>query len=349
MSKNPPSRATAREARYGKRLAQLAEAFRAGHAGPPLRHAAAVGVPPGTVLAAQDWTSLFGKDGVACGSVQPWAEPVSSGETWHMTMVGKGLPCYGPPPYSWPEQPYPAGADSDRPPPWQCCWFTDQAGNDLSPACRHFTDLAAEAERCRCALANVGPADPDHSTFAAESWVQALHRLAWEADHPVLKAPRYRYFTPPSEPGKVLRVPWDAVMDSDGTITAPPLRWNGEILPPLERDPDARPLFPHRFVSIISLDVFQASELACHLLLARPSAVADPAPAGPSVGRKRATVNQRMLEQLQRVPESTGWSQRQWANFLHCQPSAVAKTPAWQTVKSARALGEVDRLDRPRR
>lgn len=66
-----------------------------------------------------------------------------------------------------------------------------------------------------------------------------------------------------------------------------------------------------------------------------------------TVGAKRGTVNQRMLEQLHREPESAYWTQRAWAKFLHCRPSAVAKAPAWKTAKAARALAVVDRLDRP--
>jgi hypothetical protein len=71
-------------------------------------------------------------------------------------------------------------------------------------------------------------------------------------------------------------------------------------------------------------------------------------PAGGARGSKRGTVNQRMLEQLQRDPTSAYWTQRKWAGFLSCRPSAVAKAPAWQTAKAARALAIVDRLDRPK-
>jgi hypothetical protein len=79
----------------------------------------------------------------------------------------------------------------------------------------------------------------------------------------------------------------------------------------------------------------------------------DPEPAKPPAEstekRRGGTVNQRMLEHLNREPESAHWSQRRWATFLGCKPSAVAKTPAWKTAKAARALAVVDRLDRPRK
>jgi hypothetical protein len=70
--------------------------------------------------------------------------------------------------------------------------------------------------------------------------------------------------------------------------------------------------------------------------------------AGRATGCSRGTVNQRMLEHLHREPASAYWTQRQWADFLSCQASAVAKTHAWRTAKAARALAAVDRLDRPR-
>jgi hypothetical protein len=65
-------------------------------------------------------------------------------------------------------------------------------------------------------------------------------------------------------------------------------------------------------------------------------------------GRKRGTVNQRMLEELQRNPESTSWTQRQWADRLDCSASAVAAAKAWQTVKAARDFAKADRLERQR-
>jgi hypothetical protein len=68
-----------------------------------------------------------------------------------------------------------------------------------------------------------------------------------------------------------------------------------------------------------------------------------------SRAKRRGTVNQRMLEQLVREPASCQWTQREWGDFLHCKPSAVAATAAWQKVKAARALVEVDRLDRQKK
>jgi hypothetical protein len=84
----------------------------------------------------------------------------------------------------------------------------------------------------------------------------------------------------------------------------------------------------------------------------------DPAP-DPSVpatktncGRAKAgrgTVNQRMLDLLQGDPDSCTWTQRQWSERLRCAPSAVAKAPAWRTIRNARALYAADRIERDRR
>jgi hypothetical protein len=79
-----------------------------------------------------------------------------------------------------------------------------------------------------------------------------------------------------------------------------------------------------------------------------PAATVTAPPAGPAKG-KRGSVNQRMLEQLQADPDSVEWSQRRWADYLRCTPSAVAKAPAWKTIMKTRALAMASRLGRQRR
>ncbi len=64
--------------------------------------------------------------------------------------------------------------------------------------------------------------------------------------------------------------------------------------------------------------------------------------------KKRGTVHQRMLEHICADPQSTAWTQRQWADFLDCSPAAVAQAGAWHTVKAARAMAQAERLDRVR-
>jgi hypothetical protein len=72
----------------------------------------------------------------------------------------------------------------------------------------------------------------------------------------------------------------------------------------------------------------------------------DEPPADGTTSRPRGTVNQRMLEECHQNPQSLGWTQRQWAAFLGCSASAVAVAPCWTTIKTARAVAAVDRLDR---
>jgi hypothetical protein len=83
---------------------------------------------------------------------------------------------------------------------------------------------------------------------------------------------------------------------------------------------------------------------------AGPPAAPDP-PGKPPPGKRprprkpgRGTANQRIRDELDRNPESSGWSQRRWADFLNCSPSAVAKTSAWGTIMTTRALIEGGRL-----
>jgi hypothetical protein len=84
-----------------------------------------------------------------------------------------------------------------------------------------------------------------------------------------------------------------------------------------------------------------------------PAAQSEPetaeAPEPGAAKARRGSVNQRMLETIHRDPSSVEWTQRKWAEYLGCQPSAVAQAPAWQTIKTARALAAVDRMDRPRK
>jgi hypothetical protein len=71
----------------------------------------------------------------------------------------------------------------------------------------------------------------------------------------------------------------------------------------------------------------------------------DPDPFGQPKG---GSVNQRMLEEFHRNPDSANWSQREWATQLGCVPAAVAQAPAWQTIRMARAIAKTERLGRRR-
>jgi len=61
--------------------------------------------------------------------------------------------------------------------------------------------------------------------------------------------------------------------------------------------------------------------------------------------RPPGTVNQRMLDLFHRDPQTMHLSQRDWAAHLNCCPAAVAKAPAWQVIRTARALERSERLE----
>src|SRR5262249_9437926 len=73
---------------------------------------------------------------------------------------------------------------------------------------------------------------------------------------------------------------------------------------------------------------------------------AAPVAPAPYVATVKGTVNQRMLEALHDDPSRIGWTQRQWAVHLSCSPSAIAGAPAWGAILNARAVAEVERLNR---
>ena len=65
----------------------------------------------------------------------------------------------------------------------------------------------------------------------------------------------------------------------------------------------------------------------------------------PTGERRPATVNERMLAQLEADPERIGWSARKWADALGCSPSTVTLTPAWRRLMTARALNRAQRTE----
>ncbi len=65
--------------------------------------------------------------------------------------------------------------------------------------------------------------------------------------------------------------------------------------------------------------------------------------------KKRGTVNQRMLEEMNRTPESALWSLPKWARFLKCAKSTVSVSPAWEKCKAVRVFQKFEREERRRR
>jgi hypothetical protein len=69
----------------------------------------------------------------------------------------------------------------------------------------------------------------------------------------------------------------------------------------------------------------------------------------PEPARPKGTVNQRMLEWMQKDPEAMGWKCRQWAEHLKCAKSTVVATPTWGNLKSIRLDNKAKRMVDKRR
>jgi hypothetical protein len=52
--------------------------------------------------------------------------------------------------------------------------------------------------------------------------------------------------------------------------------------------------------------------------------------------KRKPSVNARMLETMQRNPESHGWSASRWAGHLKCAKSSIAGTPTWKDLALVR-------------
>ena len=62
-------------------------------------------------------------------------------------------------------------------------------------------------------------------------------------------------------------------------------------------------------------------------------------------GKRKAPINARMIDTLQKQPEAKDWTIEQWMQHLGCKSKAsVAKTKCWETIMGARAVRKVQRL-----
>lgn len=93
--------------------------------------------------------------------------------------------------------------------------------------------------------------------------------------------------------------------------------------------------------SFVGPDFFEPNGCdSCHMLDLQPSTNGKPAP------RRKGTVSQRILDTIDKRPESVNWSQREWAQHLKCSPSTVAEAPAWKTVQGLRAMYRAQKATR---
>ena len=66
---------------------------------------------------------------------------------------------------------------------------------------------------------------------------------------------------------------------------------------------------------------------------------------GNGKGKRKAPINARMIDTLQKQPEAKDWTIEQWMQHLGCKSKAsVAKTKCWETIMGARAVRKVQRL-----
>ena len=71
----------------------------------------------------------------------------------------------------------------------------------------------------------------------------------------------------------------------------------------------------------------------------------DPAGESTAKGKRKASINARMIDTLQKQPEAKDWTIEQWMQHLGCKSKAsVAKTKCWETIMGARAVRKVQRL-----
>ena len=62
---------------------------------------------------------------------------------------------------------------------------------------------------------------------------------------------------------------------------------------------------------------------------------------------RKATINSRMLEAVQKDPDRMGWNSTKWAKHLKCSPPGVVDTDAWKLYRTLREKEKAERaLDR---
>lgn len=62
--------------------------------------------------------------------------------------------------------------------------------------------------------------------------------------------------------------------------------------------------------------------------------------------KKPATINQQMLDLLQKRPETRNWTARQFQDLLGCSVSTVHGTAAWEEIQKTRKAAKLERKER---
>jgi len=74
--------------------------------------------------------------------------------------------------------------------------------------------------------------------------------------------------------------------------------------------------------------------------------VANEGPETPDASPRKATVNAKMLNTMEKKPQSIGWTVAKWAEYLDCSPGAVHKTTAWTQIMESRETAKIARAMR---
>ena len=107
---------------------------------------------------------------------------------------------------------------------------------------------------------------------------------------------------------------------------------------------DEAPRFDsHRLVVKIQDEAAKAAQRL--RLLADPGGQPGGDGNGNGKGKRKAAINARMIDTLQKQSEAKDWTIEQWMQHLGCKSKAsVAKTKCWETIMGARAVRKVQRL-----
>lgn len=106
-------------------------------------------------------------------------------------------------------------------------------------------------------------------------------------------------------------------------------------------------------MNIITIDVH--TDMAFDVHFAWPASTADAfcvptyvrvVKADRALKAQAASINQRMLEAIERDPEKAVWPIRRWARELKCSSAGVYVTAAWRRIRKLRGLHQAEAVDR---
>lgn len=198
--------------------------------------------------------------------------------------------------------------------------------------------------------------DCEHHARQAE---RLLERLAPEDDQPIAKnkveALEPQSIVPPSAAGLLQR----AMLNGDipqcfavrGRQAFEALTPHGRREIELRNSPELRQQLAEQEAKLSAIQQVlgggSMSEAA--MPAAEPRAAEPQAAAHDNPKNRKAGINARMLETIQRDMTAMGWTSRSWAKHLKCSPSSIVATDAWESLESARLRAKASRMSDRRR